>query len=104
MKVEVADGEETADSKTLGVLEAQGPYDPKKDLENYRYPTLDLLKKYDNDGKPYIDMAEQNANKNRSCNTTQDANSGNYCNYYYYDLFTFIRIHHSLSFLLFPKK
>ena len=65
MKVEVADGEETADSKTLGVLEAQGPYDPKKDLENYRYPTLDLLKKYDNDGKPYIDMAEQTANKNR---------------------------------------
>ena len=65
MKVEVADGEETADSKTLGILETQGPYDPKKDLENYRYPTLDLLKKYDNDGKPYIDMAEQTANKNR---------------------------------------
>ncbi len=65
MKVEVAGGEETADSKTLGVLDAQGPYDPKKDLENYRYPTLDLLKKYDNDGKPYIDMAEQTANKNR---------------------------------------
>ena len=65
MKVEVADGEETADSKTPGILEAQGPYDPKKDLENYRYPTLDLLKKYDNDGKPYIDMAEQTANKNR---------------------------------------
>ena len=65
MEVKVADGEETADSKTLGVLEAEGPYDPKKDLENYRYPTLDLLKKYDNDGKPYIDMAEQTANKNR---------------------------------------
>ena len=65
MDVEAAGGEETADSKTLGVLDAQGPYDPKKDLENYRYPTLDLLKKYDNDGKPYIDMAEQTANKNR---------------------------------------
>ena len=65
MEVEVADGEETADSKTLGILETEGPYDPKKDLENYRYPTLDLLKKYDNDGKPYIDMAEQTANKNR---------------------------------------
>ena len=65
MEVEVADGEETADSKTLSILEAEGPYDPKKDLENYRYPTLDLLKKYDNDGKPYIDMAEQTANKNR---------------------------------------
>ena len=28
-------------------------------------PTLDLLKTYENDGKPYIDMAEQTANKNR---------------------------------------
>ena len=65
MEVEVAGDEESADSKTLGILEAEGPYDPKKDLENYRYPTLDLLKKYDNDGKPYIDMAEQTANKNR---------------------------------------
>ena len=66
MEVEVAKGDdETADSKTLGILDDQGPYDPKKDLENYRYPTLDLLKKYDNDGKPYIDMAEQTANKNR---------------------------------------
>ena len=40
------------------------PYDPKRDLENYRYPTLDLLRKYDNDGRPYIDMEEQTANKN----------------------------------------
>ena len=46
------------------VLESTEPYDPKRDLEYYRYPTLDLLKKYDND-RPYIDMAEQNANKNR---------------------------------------
>ena len=47
------------------VLEDLEPYDPKRDLEEYRYPTLELLKKYDNDGKPYIDMAEQNANKDR---------------------------------------
>ena len=41
------------------------PYDPKLDLENYRYPTLDLLRKYDDGGKPHIDMEEQQANKNR---------------------------------------
>lgn len=41
------------------------PYDPKKDLEYYHYPTLDLLKKYENDGLPHIDMEEQTANKNR---------------------------------------
>ena len=67
MAIEVAKGDtETADKKTLVEdIENMEPYDPKRDLENYHYPTLDLLKKYDNDGKPYIDMAEQTANKNR---------------------------------------
>ena len=66
LEVEVAKGDdEEADAKTLVDMEDMEPYDPKRDLENYRYPTLDLLKKYDNDGKPFIDMAEQNANKNR---------------------------------------
>ena len=68
LEVEVAKGDdETADAKTLVDDDYKNlePYDPKRDLENYKYPTLDLLKKYDNDGKPYIDMAEQNANKNR---------------------------------------
>ena len=67
MEIEVADAEEKADDKTLVQVgdEQLEPYDPKRDLENYRYPTLDLLKKYDDDGKPYIDMAEQTANKNR---------------------------------------
>ena len=64
--VEEAEGDELANAKTaVSALEDLEPYDPKRDLENYRYPTLDLLKKYDNDGKPYIDMAEQTANKNR---------------------------------------
>jgi S-DNA-T family DNA segregation ATPase FtsK/SpoIIIE len=64
--VEAIKGEEAADTKTVAPkLEDLEPYDPKRDLENYHYPTLDLLKKYDNDGKPYIDMAEQTANKNR---------------------------------------
>ena len=67
MDVKVAEGEEKADGTNLvEVGEAMlEPYDPKRDLENYRYPTLDLLKKYYDDGKPYIDMAEQTANKNR---------------------------------------
>ena len=67
MEVEVAEGDtEAANAKTLVEdVEHMEPYDPKRDLENYHYPTLDLLKKYDNDGKPYIDMAEQTANKNR---------------------------------------
>ena len=66
MEIEVAKNEDAADAKTVAPnLEDLEPYDPKRDLENYHYPTLDLLKKYDNDGKPFIDMAEQTANKNR---------------------------------------
>ena len=40
------------------------PYDPKKDLMYYKYPTLDLLDKRE-DSNPQIDAAEQLANKNR---------------------------------------
>lgn len=59
--------EEKADGPELVAVgdKMLSPYDPKKDLENYRYPTLDLLDKHDNGGKSYIDMEEQNANKNR---------------------------------------
>ena len=66
-EVETAKDEEAAEGKNLvqvGEKEME-PYDPKRDLENYHYPTLDLLKKYENDGKPYIDMEEQTKNKNR---------------------------------------
>ncbi len=67
LSIEVASTEEKATSKNLVNVggEMIAAYDPKRDLENYHYPTLDLLKKYENDGKPFIDMEEQNANKNR---------------------------------------
>lgn len=44
------------------------PYNPRLDLENYRYPTIDLMKHYEN-AEPTIDMAEQNANKDKIINT-----------------------------------
>lgn len=66
MAVETGEDEESANGETVGEYVSNlEPYDPKRDLENYHYPTLDLLKKYENDGKPYIDMEEQTANKNR---------------------------------------
>lgn len=67
MDIKVAGDEKEAVGTSLvnGNVTTMAPYDPKRDLENYHYPTLDLLKKYENDGKPYIDMAEQTANKNR---------------------------------------
>jgi len=44
------------------------PYNPKLDLENYRFPTIELMKRYDNN-EPTINMEEQNANKDRIINT-----------------------------------
>ncbi len=40
------------------------PYNPHLDLSHYNYPTLDLLKHFDNGG-PNVDMDEQQENKNR---------------------------------------
>ncbi|KAA6309347.1 hypothetical protein EZS27_039141, partial [termite gut metagenome] len=44
------------------------PYNPKLDLENYHFPTLDLLKFYDNRDLT-INMEEQKANKEKIINT-----------------------------------
>ena len=40
------------------------PYDPRLDLENYKFPSIDLLNSYNDNNDP-IDMDEQNANKDR---------------------------------------
>ena len=65
--IEETEEEETADGKNVAgnYGDISTPYDPKRDLENYRYPELDLLQQYESDGKPFIDMNEQNTNKNR---------------------------------------
>jgi S-DNA-T family DNA segregation ATPase FtsK/SpoIIIE len=58
MTITAAEGDEKAEGKI------QEPYDPRLDLSHYKFPTLDLLKHYDNDA-PAIDEREQEANKNR---------------------------------------
>ena len=60
------ENETEADSKDVsGTKDLSVPIDPREPWIKYKYPTLDLLKKYEDDGKPYIDMKEQTANKNR---------------------------------------
>ena len=44
------------------------PYNPRLDLEFYRFPTIDLMKHYDDNG-PMVDMDEQNANKDNIVKT-----------------------------------
>lgn len=45
-------------------LKKLGPYDPRLDLSHFRFPSSNLLKVYDNETSPVVDMDEQNANKN----------------------------------------
>ncbi len=67
INLEITEGvqEEAADAGVVATTETQSPFDPKATLSRYQYPTLDLLKKYDTDGRSYIDMEEQKANKDR---------------------------------------
>ncbi|MBD9093877.1 MAG: DNA translocase FtsK [Bacteroides oleiciplenus] len=64
--------EPTFEVETVEEEEYKGPekepYNPRLDLENYRFPSIDLMKHYEN-AEPTIDMAEQNANKDKIINT-----------------------------------
>ena len=54
------------------LLKKLGPYDPRKDLEHYKFPSLGLLKVYDNETAPIIDKEEQQANANRIVTTLRN--------------------------------
>ena len=64
--------EEIASRNGKGALE---PFDPKLDLENYKYPVLELLNKYQDNG-PGIDMEEQNKNKDQIIEVLQNFGVG----------------------------
>ncbi|MCD8293347.1 MAG: DNA translocase FtsK, partial [Prevotellaceae bacterium] len=48
--------------------ERMEPYNPRLDLENYHFPSIDLMKHFDDNG-PVINMEEQNANKDKIVTT-----------------------------------
>lgn len=61
--------EETEEVEMSQQLE---PYDPRKDLENYKFPPLTLLREYDNETAPIINQEEQQANANRIVTTLRN--------------------------------
>ncbi|MBR1732604.1 MAG: DNA translocase FtsK 4TM domain-containing protein [Alloprevotella sp.] len=73
MEVTTGVEEEKADAKTLVEqrIAQLPPYDPRKDLEYYKFPSLSLLRKYGDDG-PAINMEEQKANKDRIVKVLRD--------------------------------
>ena len=54
------------------LLRKLGPYDPRKDLEHYKFPSLNLLKTYDNETAPVVNQEEQQANANRIVTTLRN--------------------------------
>ena len=63
---------ELVDASPEDVLAKLGPYDPRKDLEYYKFPSLDLLKVYDNETGTIINKDEQNANAKRIVETLRN--------------------------------
>ncbi|MGM9826220.1 MAG: DNA translocase FtsK 4TM domain-containing protein [Paludibacteraceae bacterium] len=60
------------DNSPEAILAKLGPYDPRKDLEYFNFPALDLLKVYDNETMPVIDQDEQRANGTRIVTTLRN--------------------------------
>ncbi|MBQ9637157.1 MAG: DNA translocase FtsK 4TM domain-containing protein [Prevotella sp.] len=66
LTVEVGKADEKATGKILSAEEIRKtPINPREPFLNYKFPTLDLLKKYDNAGKPEVDMEDIKANNQR---------------------------------------
>lgn len=60
--------EATADDDEDYLGKETEPYNPKLDLENYRFPGIELMRHFENN-EPTINMEEQNANKDKIINT-----------------------------------
>ena len=66
LTIEIGAEEVKAKGKTLTAEEIlKTPINPREPFLSYKFPTLDLLKKYDNSGKPEVDMEEIKANNQR---------------------------------------
>ena len=72
LEIEEVTVEELYDKDPEAVLAKLGPYDPRKDLEFYKFPSLNLLKVYDNEAAPVIDENEQRANGARIVTTLRN--------------------------------
>ena len=67
--VEKVTEEETVEEASARLIKEQGEYDSRKDLPNYQFPTLNLLKKYEGGNNTIIDQRELEQNKNRILET-----------------------------------
>ena len=71
VEINVITNEEETLKKTKTDIEEEGPYDPTRDLENYRLPGLDLLNDYEQNNTS-VTEEELIANKNKIVETLND--------------------------------
>lgn len=69
LTIETSAEEETVDKIASDLVEKYGEYDHRLDLPNYKFPTLDLLKKYESSENVTINQQELEQNKNRIVET-----------------------------------
>ena len=72
LKIEDVEADELYTKDPDQLLAKLGPYDPRKDLEFYKFPSLNLLKVYDNEAAPVINEDEQRANGARIVTTLRN--------------------------------
>lgn len=69
LKIEKAKEEDLVDEVSNSLVEKHGEYDHRLDLPKFKFPTLDLLKKYDASDNVTINQFELEQNKNKIVET-----------------------------------
>src|SRR5690606_4265597 len=69
LKVEKVKEETTVEEISANLVEKHGEYDPTLDLPGFKFPPLDLLRKYDSGENVTINQQELERNKNRIIET-----------------------------------
>lgn len=72
LKVEKVAEEEEVDTLSEKLVKDFGEFDPKLELSNYKFPTLDLLKDYSSGSSITIDQEELEENKNTIVETLRN--------------------------------
>jgi len=77
MEIEKAPEEETVEENlSKKLVENFGEFDPRLELSNYKFPTIDLLKDYEGGAGITINQEELEENKNRIVNTLSNYKIG----------------------------
>lgn len=69
LTIETTEEEETVDAIASNLVKKHGEYDQRLDLPKFKFPTLDLLRKYDTGENVMVNQQELEQNKNRIVET-----------------------------------